>query len=138
MRFGYSSAPYAEVNGAMICPQCRSADCFRSRRGGLLDFLSTGLGLRPWRCHTCNLRFYARQVALPFTRYAHCPKCGNFDLERISRDRVEQGTLVFLKRFLGFSAYRCDPCRQKFFSLLPFHRILPSMAPTVARKASNA
>jgi hypothetical protein len=51
---------------------------------------------------------------------------------------VEGGALVFLKRFLGLPAYRCDPCRQKFFSLLPFHRILPSMVPTAAGKTSGA
>ncbi|MGH9706481.1 MAG: hypothetical protein ACRD5R_06960, partial [Candidatus Acidiferrales bacterium] len=37
----------------MICPQCRSTDCFRSRREGLVDFLWNFWGLRPWRCHTC-------------------------------------------------------------------------------------
>jgi len=77
-------------------------------------------------------------VALPFVRYAHCPKCGNFDLERIARDRVQEGTLLFLKRFIGFPAYRCDPCRERFFSVLPFRRILPSMVPTAARRASGA
>lgn len=119
----------------MICPQCRSADCFRSHRGGLLDFLCTASGLRPWRCHTCDRRFYAWGVALSFSRFAHCPRCGNFDLEHIARDHVEQGTLVFLKRFLGFPAYRCDPCRHRFFSILPFRRILPSLVPAAYRKA---
>ena len=65
----------------MICPQCRSAACFRSRRGGVLDFLGTVVGLRPWRCDTCDRRFYARRVAISFSTYAHCPRCGNFDLE---------------------------------------------------------
>jgi len=51
---------------------------------------------------------------------------------------VEEGTLVFVKRLVGFPAYRCDPCRQKFFSVLPFRRILPSMVPAAARRASGA
>jgi DNA-directed RNA polymerase subunit RPC12/RpoP len=110
----------------MICPQCRSADCFRSHRNGFIDFLFTLINLKPWRCHTCDRRFYARRVALSFARFAHCPKCGNFDLERISRDRVEDGTLVVLKRLFGFHAYRCAPCRQRFFSILRYRRILPS------------
>lgn len=122
----------------MICPQCRSADCVRSRRSGLFDFFATLSALRPWRCRTCDLRFYARSVALPFARYAHCPKCGNFDLQRIARDRVEKGTLIFLKRVLVFPAYRCDPCREKFFSILPFRRILPSMMPVVQRRTLDA
>jgi hypothetical protein len=121
----------------MICPQCRSADCFRSRRDGMLDFLCTATGLRPWRCHTCDWRFYAWRVALSFSRYAHCPRCGNFDLEHIARDRVEHGALVSVKRFLGFPAYRCDPCRQRFFSVLPSRRILPSMLSGAYRKARD-
>lgn len=122
----------------MICPQCRSADCFRSRRGGVVDFFFSIFGLKPWRCHTCNRRFRAHRVAIPFVKYAHCPRCGNFDLERISRERVEEGTFVFLKRHMNFSAYRCDPCRQRFFSVLPYRRILPSMVPEPYRGASQS
>ncbi|MFY9689422.1 MAG: hypothetical protein WA369_10835 [Candidatus Acidiferrales bacterium] len=75
-------------------------------------------------------------MALPFTRYAHCPRCGNFDLQHISRDRVEKGALLFLKRMLALPAYRCDPCREKFFSVLPFRRIVPSMLPAPERRIS--
>jgi hypothetical protein len=42
--------------------------------------------------------------------------------------------MVFLKRFLGFPAYRCDPCRQRFFSIRPYRRILPSTVPDAHRK----
>lgn len=120
----------------MICPKCLSGDCFRSHRDGALDFFSTLVGLRPWRCHTCERRFYAWCVAVSFTRYAHCPKCGNFDLELISRDRVERGTLITIKRLLSFPAYRCDPCRERFFSALPFRRIVPSTFSTLVRRTS--
>ncbi len=107
----------------MICPQCRSVNCFRSHRGGVCDFLFSLIGLRPWRCHTCDRRFYGWRVAAIFERYAHCPRCGNFDLEHISRERVEAGTMIVLKRWLGFPAYRCDPCRHRFFSARQFRRI---------------
>lgn len=110
----------------MICPQCRSADCYRSHRDGVPDLLATFIGFRPWRCHTCDRRFYARRVAYSFGRYAHCSKCGNFDLERISRERVEDGTVLSLKRWLGIPAYRCGLCRRRFFSILSFRRIVPS------------
>src|SRR5579871_3593279 len=110
----------------MICPQCRSVDCHRSRRAGVVDFLWRLVGMRAWKCQTCEKRFHARRVATSFVTYAHCPRCGNFDLEQISGDRVEEGTLITLKRFLNFAAYRCDPCRQRFFSVLPYKRILPS------------
>ena len=114
----------------MICPQCRSDNCFRSHRDGILDFMLTAAGLRPWRCHSCERRFHAWRVAAILERFAHCPRCGNFDLEHISRERVEDGTLVFVKRWMRFPAYRCDPCRHRFFSVKPFRRILPSPSAT--------
>ena len=94
--------------------------------------------LRPWRCHACDKRFYAWSVATVFARYVHCPRCGNFDLQRISRDRVDQGTLLSVKRFFGLAAYRCDPCRQKFFSVLPYRKIVPSMIPQASRNVPVA
>jgi hypothetical protein len=106
----------------------------RSRRNGIVDFFGTLLRLRPWRCQACELRFYAWTVALSFARFAHCPRCGNFDLQHVAAERVDQGILLVLKRFLGFPAYRCDPCRQKFFSLLPYRRIIPSMISAASRK----
>jgi NAD-dependent SIR2 family protein deacetylase len=111
----------------MICPQCRSANCFQSHRDGMLDYTLSAISLRPWRCHTCDNRFYAWRVAAAFQRFTHCPKCGNFDLEHISRERVDRGSLLSLKRRLHFPAYRCDPCRERFFSVRLFRRIRPSM-----------
>lgn len=113
----------------MICPVCRSSNCFRSHRTGVLDYAMTALALRPWRCYTCEKRFFGTRAALPFWHYAHCPRCGNFDLERIAPERVSWGTLVSLKRWLGFPAYRCDPCRLKFFSVMHTRRILSSTLP---------
>jgi hypothetical protein len=31
-----------------------------------------------------------------------------------------------LKRWIGFHAYRCGLCRRRFFSVLPFRRIVAS------------
>lgn len=49
---------------------------------------------------------------------------------------MEKGALLFLKRMLALPAYRCDPCREKFFSVLPFRRIVPSMLPAPERRIS--
>jgi hypothetical protein len=73
-------------------------------------------GLRPWRCRSCHMRFFAWSVALTYLRYAHCRRCGNLDLHRVSRDRVD-GWFAWLGRILQVPAYRCGPCRSKFFSL---------------------
>jgi hypothetical protein len=113
----------------MICPQCRSADCYRSRRGGARDALCRSVGLKPWRCQTCNFRFYARRVPVVFSGYAHCWRCGNLDLQRIAPERMEPGILASIGRLLGLPAYRCSPCRTKFFSVLPHRCIRPSMMP---------
>ena len=121
----------------MICPRCRSVECYRSHRGGVLDFAASTTGLRPWRCMMCEQRFFAWKVATAFSLNAHCPRCGNFDLEHISRERVETGTLIALKRWLGFPAYRCDPCRFRFFSIKPFRRIVPSVAEAPAAPAAD-
>jgi len=104
----------------------------------MVDFAFTLAGCRPWRCRTCDRRFYTWRVALSFSHIAHCPRCGNFDLDQISRDRVEDGSLALVKRLLRFPAYRCDPCRERFFSIRPFRRILPSMAPASEGKESVA
>ncbi len=64
-------------------------------------------------------------VPLRYQRYAHCEKCGNLDLQRISRSYVTEGNFVWLGRLLHFPAYRCDPCRYRFFSLRAYHRIAP-------------
>lgn len=118
----------------MICPQCRSADCYRSHRVGWMDFLLTAGGCRPWRCQTCERRFYAWRVAVAHARFVHCPRCGNFDLDRSLRDRVDSGPLLWARRLLRVPAYRCDSCRKRFFSVRSVRRILPSMAGAAERK----
>jgi hypothetical protein len=62
-------------------------------------------------------------VPAQYVFYVHCPRCGNLDLQRVSRDRVVEDPLAFLKRLLHIPAYRCDPCRLRFFSLRSFRRI---------------
>jgi hypothetical protein len=106
----------------MICPQCRSERCNRSRRQGVRDHTLGVLGLRPWRCEHCNRRFYAWLAALPFQFHVHCGRCGNFDLQRISSKWVDVW-YARIARLLRVPAYRCDPCRHKFFSVRSFRRI---------------
>ena len=88
------------------------------------DYLIAWSGVRPWRCRHCELRFFAWVVPVSYALYAHCHQCGNFDLQRISREHVSGG-FAWLGRLLHFPAYRCDPCRNRFYSLRPYRRILP-------------
>lgn len=110
------------VGKGMICPSCGWHDCARSERRGFRDRLATWIVLRPWRCMKCKRRFYARKVAWELTGHAHCPRCGNLELESVSRERAGKGKLAQVFYLMGFSAYRCDGCRVSFYSLRPPYR----------------
>jgi len=86
------------------------------------DYALSVVGVLPWRCSTCQNRFRARRVPVTLILQAHCPRCGNVHLQRISGDRVDEGPLLPLKRMLNLPAYRCDPCRKKFHSMRPHYR----------------
>jgi len=78
------------------------------------------MGVYPWRCQNCHVRYHARLMPLSHSFYAHCPVCGNLDLKRISPEYVNSMS-AFLWRLLRIPAFRCDPCRYKYFSILPLH-----------------
>ncbi len=69
----------------------------------------------------CSSRFRARSSSLGSLLSAHCSICGNLELKRISPDLVS-GYTSRLWRLLGVPAFRCVPCRHKFFSLLPLNK----------------
>jgi hypothetical protein len=75
-------------------------------------------GLVPWRCEVCELRFYARAFPLQHHYYAHCRRCGNLDLKRIAPEFVP-GSMAWAGKLLHLPAMRCEPCRNKFFTLRP-------------------
>jgi hypothetical protein len=52
---------------------------------------------------------------------AHCSICGNYDLKRIAPEHVN-GLGAPLWRLLRFPAFRCIPCRNKFFSIRPLSK----------------
>lgn len=87
------------------------------------DALYSFFNLRPWRCRSCNLRFFAWVVPIQYVLYAHCARCGNLDLQRVPGDRVTDELFAVPKRLLHIPAYRCEPCRKRFFSLRQFRRI---------------
>lgn len=103
----------------MICPKCRVVNSRRSHRRGGKDALYSLVALRPWRCRLCEHRFYAWSVPADFVGYVHCTRCGNLDLQHVSRNLVDEGPLRWLWRGLRVPAYRCAPCRFRFFSLRP-------------------
>ena len=100
------------------CPACNSEACRRSKRRSLADYAYSVVGMIPWRCSRCEVRFRARNLSLNDWRYAHCSVCGNLDLRRISPEYVS-GPTGPIGRLLGLPSFRCDPCRNKFFSVRP-------------------
>jgi len=94
--------------------------------------------LLPWKCRACERRFHAWVVPPAFLLKAHCPKCGNLEIDRVARKRVEEGWLARLQRALHLPAYRCDSCRHKFFSLRPQHAIRTTPAPAAGEQMRAA
>jgi hypothetical protein len=112
----YASVNEAKEGCTLICPCCQHISCRRSHRRGFRDYAVGITGLRPWRCRECNARFFAWAVPFPYQKYAHCSQCGNLEVNRISGDLAD-GRLRFLWKRLHIPAYRCAPCRKKFFTI---------------------
>jgi predicted nucleic acid-binding Zn ribbon protein len=106
----------------MTCPVCKCKEARRSRRQNLADNLLSIVGIYPWRCTKCETRFYARVRSLSDSLHAHCPICGNPDLKRIAAEHVDS-TFGFVWRRLPIPAYRCEPCRYKYFSIRPLRHL---------------
>ena len=103
----------------MNCPACKYKDAKRSRRHSAVDYALSIFNVYPWRCGKCDTRFYSRLMPLGDSLHAHCPLCGNPELKRISSDYVAS-PFSFLWRFLHIPAFRCEPCRHKYFSIRPY------------------
>lgn len=93
--------------------------------------------LRPWRCRSCETRFYAWATPISYVHYVHCAMCGNLDLTRISSEHG-MGSLGWLFRLFRAPAYRCAPCRNRFFSFRLYRRIVPTEQPVEPRAESHA
>jgi C4-type Zn-finger protein len=102
----------------MTCPICKKSGARRSHRQTVTDHVISIFGVYPWRCHECHARFHSRLMPLSFMFRAHCPHCGNLEVRRISPDFVNT-PLGGIWRLLQIPALRCDPCRHKYFSVLP-------------------
>ena len=105
----------------MNCPVCKHTECRRSRRRSYKDYALGMVGLRPWRCAGCQLRFYATAVSFSQFFYAHCGHCGSLELRGVPRESVV-GLFSSVGRTLRLPALRCDPCRNNFFTIRPLRR----------------
>ena len=92
--------------------------------------------MRPWRCQVCDARFYAWATSPGYVWYVHCGMCGNMDLQRISSEHG-MGPFSWVFRLFGAPAYRCAPCRNRFFSFRVYRRIVPTTPPMEAKEVSH-
>jgi C4-type Zn-finger protein len=60
-------------------------------------------------------------MSLSNSLHAHCPICGNPALKRIAPEHVNS-LFGMLWRNLRIPAFRCEPCRYKYFSILPLQQ----------------
>jgi hypothetical protein len=86
-----------------------------------VDYCAALTGSLPWRCAACGTRFRSRGLPVVTLLSAHCSICGNYELKRIAAEHVN-GTFSWLWRMLGIPAFRCIPCRHKFFSVRPLNK----------------
>lgn len=91
----------------------------------MFDYLRSFFLSYPYRCRRCTHRFFSSKERVEKMRYANCPRCGNFDLMRISSKHVPVRWFPNLQRAIRHRSYRCDLCRWRFFDrrhLHPKHR----------------
>ena len=133
-RILFAELPRGEEN--LLCPVCHSDSPRRSRRRSVKDYLAGVARLRPWRCRACDSRFYAWAAPIGYVWYVHCGMCGNMDLQRISSEHG-MGMLAWVFRLFRFPAYRCAPCRNRFFSFRIYRRIVPTQQAIEPRAESH-
>jgi hypothetical protein len=61
--------------------------------------------------------------------------CGNLDVQRISSEHG-MGMLSWIYRLFRAPAYRCAPCRNRFFSFRIYRRIVPTKQPVAPKPES--
>ena len=122
LRLGLCCRPPQEgAHPKMTCPVCHGERVRRSRRQSLSDYALSTFGVYPWRCSECHERFHSRLMSLGDFLHAHCRRCGNHELQRIDPGHVD-ARFTLLWRALQIPAFRCEPCRYKFFSIRPVRR----------------
>lgn len=106
-----------------VCRVCGHARVYRSRRSTFKDYFLSLLGLRPYKCHECDHRYYAwaraRKERPQRVRWAQCPRCQSTELVRIARHKVPPTWRNLVWRIWPAFAYRCPECRKRFYDPRP-------------------
>jgi phage FluMu protein Com len=77
------------------------------------------MGVYPFRCNSCNDRFWASIWLFSIWKYAKCPRCLNLNLTDWPKRRYRTNFWSDLKTALGAQKHRCSRCRLNFISFRP-------------------
>jgi hypothetical protein len=115
----------------VACPSCGARTAIRTHRSGAAEHLASLIGIYPYFCENCKVRFRRSRVRrgsrLQFRieRWTCCPNCGFDEVNPVSKDRVPRRLANYWCRILGIPSYRCPECRTKFFSIRPRKKTSP-------------
>ena len=104
---------------ALVCPDCGATNFRFSKIRSLKERCATLLGVYPFRCGSCGVRFNGRIWRFSNLVYAKCPRCHKLDLSRWSEKYYRPGTWITMKLALGAKALRCEYCRHNFAGFRP-------------------
>ena len=106
------------MNYPIVCEYCGSDKLRLSRWHSTKEKLRIALGTYPFRCLSCEGRFYANVFLLSRLAYAKCPKCLSLDIS-YSKRTFRPGLLRRFMLTFGARRCRCDNCRYMFVSFRP-------------------
>jgi hypothetical protein len=106
-------------DGALTCPKCGASSVRRSRRVNAGEITRMMMGLYPFRCNSCNGRFWASVWLFSAWRWAKCPLCLSLNLTDWPKRHYRIGWWTEILTALGAQKYRCSRCRNNFVSFRP-------------------
>jgi len=106
-------------DAAIACPKCGSSSVRRSRRASTKEMTRMMMGVYPFRCNSCNDRFWASVWLFSVWRWAKCPRCLNLNLTDWPKRHYRNSLWAQLLTAVGAQKHRCSRCRLNFISFRP-------------------
>ena len=77
------------------------------------------MGVYPFRCNSCNDRFWASVWLFSVWKWAKCPRCLNLNLTDWPKRHYRNSLWAQALTALGAQKHRCSRCRLNFVSFRP-------------------
>ena len=104
---------------AIKCPSCGSTSVRRSRRANMNEMPRMLMGVYPFRCNSCKLRFWDSVWLFSIWKWAKCPRCLNVNLVDWPKRHMNLSLWTQLLLAMGAQKHRCRRCRNNFVSFRP-------------------